>query len=34
VWLCEYMDHLAEHLSELVEPATKIAEMRRRPWWR
>jgi uncharacterized membrane protein YccC len=34
VWLCEYIDHLAEHLSELVEPATEIAEMRRRPWWR
>ena len=34
VWLCEHLDHLAEHLGELVQPAERIAEIRRRPWWR
>ena len=34
VWLCEHLDHLAEHLAELVAPATHVAEARRRPWWR
>ena len=34
VWLCEHLDHLAEHLCELVRPAARIAEVRRRPWWR
>ena len=34
VWLIEHLDHLSEHLGELVRPATRIAENRRRPWWR
>ena len=34
VWLCEHLDHLCEHLSDLVRPADRIAEIRRRPWWR
>jgi uncharacterized membrane protein YccC len=34
IWLCEHLDHLSEHLDELVRPATRIAEVRRRPWWR
>jgi hypothetical protein len=34
VWLCEHLTHLSEHLGELVAPAVKIAEIRRRPWWR
>ena len=34
IWLCEHLDHLTEHLGELVEPATDLAEARRRPWWR
>jgi uncharacterized membrane protein YccC len=34
IWLCEHLDHLSEHLDELVGPATRIAEMRRMPWWR
>jgi uncharacterized membrane protein YccC len=33
IWLCEHLDHLSEHLDELVAPATRIAEVRRRPWW-
>jgi uncharacterized membrane protein YccC len=33
IWLCEHLDHLSEHLDELVPPATRIAEVRRRPWW-
>jgi uncharacterized membrane protein YccC len=34
VWLCEHLVHLSEHLPELVAPATHVAEIRRRPWWR
>jgi uncharacterized membrane protein YccC len=34
IWLCEHLDHLAEHLDDLVQPAVRVAEMRRRPWWR
>jgi uncharacterized membrane protein YccC len=34
VWLCEHLDHLSEHLAELVGPAQHLAEIRRRPWWR
>ena len=34
IWLCDYLEHLSEHTSELVGPATRVAEYRRRPWWR
>jgi uncharacterized membrane protein YccC len=34
VWLCEHLDHLAQHLGELVAPAEMVAAVRRRPWWR
>jgi uncharacterized membrane protein YccC len=34
IWLSEYLNHLAEHLGELVRPATQVAEVRRQPWWR
>jgi Fusaric acid resistance protein-like len=34
LWLCEHLDHLTEHLVELVRPAERVAEIRRRPWWR
>ena len=34
IWLREHLDHLTEHLCELVAPAAHLAEVRRRPWWR
>jgi len=34
VWLCEHLDHLSEHLGELVGPASAVARIRSRPWWR
>ncbi len=34
IWLHEHLDHLAEHLEELLAPAARLAEVRRRPWWR
>jgi uncharacterized membrane protein YccC len=34
IWLCEHLNHLAEHLGELVRPAARVAEIRRQPWWR
>ena len=33
LWLCEHLDHLIEHLGELIGPAEHVAENRRRPWW-
>jgi uncharacterized membrane protein YccC len=33
VWLRAHLDHLVEHLSELIAPATRVAEIRRRRWW-
>jgi hypothetical protein len=34
IWLDEHLDHLTEHLAELVPPARRVAEVRRKPWWR
>jgi len=34
IWLCEHLNHLAEHLGELVVPAARVAQLRREPWWR
>jgi hypothetical protein len=34
IWLDEHLDHLSEHLAELVPPAQRVAEVRRKPWWR
>jgi uncharacterized membrane protein YccC len=34
IWLCEHLDHLSEDLAELIAPATRVAELRREPWWR
>jgi uncharacterized membrane protein YccC len=34
VWLCEHLDHLAEHMDELIAPASRVAELRSEPWWR
>ena len=34
VWLCEHLNHLSEHLGDLVQPAVRVAEIRRQPWWR
>jgi hypothetical protein len=33
VWLGEHLDHLAEHLDELMQPAARLARLRRIPWW-
>ena len=34
VWLGELLEHLIEHLEDLVAPAMHVAASRRRPWWR
>ncbi|HUE28790.1 MAG TPA: FUSC family protein [Solirubrobacteraceae bacterium] len=34
IWLCEHLKHLSDRSAALVEPATRIAEIRRTPWWR
>ncbi len=33
IWLREHLDHLVDHLHDLVRPANHLAEVRRRPWW-
>lgn len=34
MWVREHLYHLGEHTEALIEPAARIAEVRRRPWWR
>jgi hypothetical protein len=34
IWLREHLEHLREHLPDLVQPAAEVAALRRRPWWR
>jgi len=33
VWMCEHLDHLAEHLGDLIGPARMVAQARRERWW-
>jgi uncharacterized membrane protein YccC len=34
IWLTEHLDHLAENAEDLVAPVDRLADVRRRPWWR
>lgn len=34
MWVREHLYHLAEHTEPLTEAAARVAEVRRRPWWR
>jgi hypothetical protein len=34
MWVREHLYHLGEHTEALTRPAARIAEVRRRPWWR
>ncbi len=34
MWVREHLYHLSEHTGALAGPAARIAEVRRRPWWR
>jgi uncharacterized membrane protein YccC len=34
IWLREHLDHLADNMSRLAEPAGRLAQVRQRPWWR
>ncbi|KAA9149865.1 FUSC family protein [Amycolatopsis acidicola] len=34
LWVGEHLRHLMERLPELVGPATLVADLRHRPWWR
>jgi uncharacterized membrane protein YccC len=34
MWVREHLYHLGEHTEALTEPAARIAEVRRRSWWR
>jgi uncharacterized membrane protein YccC len=34
LWVREHLDQLGSHSAALVEPARRLAELRRTPWWR
>jgi hypothetical protein len=34
LWVGEHLYHLAQRGQAITEPAAKVAEARRRPWWR
>jgi hypothetical protein len=34
LWVQEYLHHLSESVQVLPEPALRVSETRRRPWWR
>jgi uncharacterized membrane protein YccC len=34
LWVREHLDHLAAHANGITEPALRMAELRRVPWWR
>jgi uncharacterized membrane protein YccC len=34
LWVRDHLIHLASHSAELVGPATRLAALRRTPWWR
>ena len=34
LWVQEHLHHLSQSAQMVSEPALRIAELRRRPWWR
>jgi uncharacterized membrane protein YccC len=34
LWVQEHLDHIRDHLSDLMEPVTAVHERRAQPWWR
>lgn len=34
LWVSEHLRHLQEHAPAITEPATRLARLRRTPWWR
>jgi len=34
LWVRDHLSHLGSHSAELVGPASRLATLRRRPWWR
>jgi len=34
LWVQHHLDHIRDHLADLVEPVTAVHERRRLPWWR
>jgi uncharacterized membrane protein YccC len=34
LWVSEHLRHLQEHAPALTEPAMRLAQLRRTPWWR
>jgi hypothetical protein len=33
-WVPEHLRHLRSHVNAITGPATRLAEIRRQPWWR
>jgi Fusaric acid resistance protein-like len=34
LWVGQHLDHLGMHLTDVAGPAARLAQLRRRPWWR
>ena len=34
LWVHEHLQHLSSHIRAIAEPASRVAEQRRLPWWR
>jgi hypothetical protein len=34
LWVQEHLHHLSQSAQTVSEPAFRVAEVRRRPWWR
>jgi hypothetical protein len=34
LWVRDHLTHLGSHSVSLIEPASRLAALRRRPWWR
>jgi uncharacterized membrane protein YccC len=34
LWVGQHLDHLEAHLTDVMGPAERLAQLRRRPWWR
>jgi hypothetical protein len=34
LWVNEHLAHLSSHAQAIADPASRVAEQRRLPWWR
>jgi hypothetical protein len=34
LWVREHLYHLGSHAQTIIQPAERVARLRRAPWWR